>query len=433
MEGNTQESRGFTDNFMLPKGDIGVNLAGTMTANSTMPTIQDYENIFGPAARQIKFDPQRHKRHQRWHLPDVLQGSNTFLTDRVDGLITDATNSPFTSVILPYVYLENPDQKLKWNIWRFDEGMATRVPYESAARVLTQSKTSQSAYIVRQGMALRMEHNFMMSAAGRENFKRQLMQLVGSIQKTNDLDVHQALLLAPSYEAHLREKYHTTEKTTLQLIRQYVDNYGLMQKHPNALDIMIEDAKNTLKTWGSPPPSFMMCNGALTMQMTFNPEKTQYYTNGISGPMLLKQGPELPSYRGLSIIHSRKFEINQGEQPRDVLRRRSRVAEHYRINGYVRDLHDKRFRFYDQSKDSNFDLTFPELMELSWLDGPNPSGWDANDDSTHARTHQRTQAGGHEQASYVRPGFALNSHFDISESFRPLDIGVHHPGATERR
>ena len=34
------------------------------------------------------------------------------------GLITDSTNSPFTRNILPYVYLENPDQKLKWNVYR---------------------------------------------------------------------------------------------------------------------------------------------------------------------------------------------------------------------------------------------------------------------------------------------------------------------------
>jgi len=24
--------------------------------------------------------------------------------------------------ILPYVYLERPDQKIKWNVWSFDEG-----------------------------------------------------------------------------------------------------------------------------------------------------------------------------------------------------------------------------------------------------------------------------------------------------------------------
>ncbi len=71
------------------------------------------------------------------------------------------------------MYLESPDQKIKWNVYSFDEGMASRVPYESAARVLTQSK-----------------------------------QLVGSIQLTNDLDVHVALLsldqldLPPQIQLH---------------------------------------------------------------------------------------------------------------------------------------------------------------------------------------------------------------------------------------
>jgi hypothetical protein len=422
MEGTTQESRSYTNNFMLPQGDVGVNLGGTMTANSTTPTIQDYEAIFGPAARQIKEDTQRHKRHQRWHLPDVLRGSNTFLADRVDGLITDATNSPFTRNILPYVYLENPDQKLKWNVWRFDEGLATRVPYESAARVLTQSKTSQAAYITRNGMAIQMEHNFMMSPAGRENFKRQLMQLVGSIQMSNDLDVHHALLLAPNYENHLREKYYTTEKTTLQLIRQYVDSYGMMQKHPNALDIMIEDAKNTLKTWGSPPPTFLMCNGALTMQMTFNPEKTQYLTNGTGGPMLLKQGPDLPSYRGLNIIHSRKFSMNTGEPPRDILRRRSRVAEHYRINGTVRELKDNRWRFYDQSKDGTFDLTFRELLEHSWIDS-------AIAGNVTKQAQPRPSVVRPARRPYDNPDFKLlSAPLQLtSPNLTAGDIGVHYP------
>ena len=39
----------------------------------------------------------------------------------------------------------------------------------------------------------------MMSDKGRENFKNQLQQVVGSIQYTNDLDVHIALITAVSY------------------------------------------------------------------------------------------------------------------------------------------------------------------------------------------------------------------------------------------
>ena len=45
------------------------------------------------------------------------------------------------------------------------------------------------------------------------------------------------------------------------------------------------------------------------------------------GKKKLAQGPDLPSYRGVSIINSRKFSM----APRDMLRRRVRVSEHYRI------------------------------------------------------------------------------------------------------
>jgi len=113
---------------------------------------------------------------------------------------------------LPYKYVEYPDGKLKWNVWSFDEGMASRVPYEAAARTLTQTKRSFSAYTVRHGLSITLEHNFAASPQGVENFKNQLKQLVGSIQYTNDLDVHIALIVAPSYEKTIKEKYYTSSK-----------------------------------------------------------------------------------------------------------------------------------------------------------------------------------------------------------------------------
>ena len=179
----------------------------TYSGNNVEPTISEYENVFGPSGRDVKVDQERNKRRGRWHLPDILKGPNQYLTDRVDGLITDPKNSPYTTFILPYKQIDNPDGKIKWNVWSFDEGLASRVPYESAARTLTQSKRSFKGFPVRHGLALNLEHNFMMSEAGRRNFHNQLNQLIGSIQMTNDLDVHIALLLAPSYEKHMREKY----------------------------------------------------------------------------------------------------------------------------------------------------------------------------------------------------------------------------------
>ena len=131
MEGAlSNESRSFNTLGSIGNGDPGMTGGGTYTmpgGNGRMdPTIQDYENVFGPAARDIKMDLQRNKRHARWHLPDVLKGSNPYLTDRIDGLITDTTASPFTTILLPYKYIENVDAKIKWNVYSFDEGMASR-------------------------------------------------------------------------------------------------------------------------------------------------------------------------------------------------------------------------------------------------------------------------------------------------------------------
>lgn len=365
--GGSLESHREAPPSYLPDGDPGRHGGGTYTSNSVEPTMEAYENIFGPSARDIKQDLQRFKRHGRWHLPDILKGPNQYLTDRVDGLITDAASSPFTSRILPYKYITNVDGKIKWNVWSFDEGLASRVPYESAARTLTQSKRSFAGYFIRQGMAIVLEHNFMMTEAGRENFRRQLNQLVGSIQLTNDLDVHMALVLAPSYQKTMNERYLTQDKSAPQICREFVELFGFVQKNQNALDILIEEAKGQLKTWGAPMPDFMLCNSKLTFQLTMTPDVTNYVTQGPEGQKKLKTGPSLSSYRGIGIVHTRAFSMETGAPPRDMLRRRVRVAEYYRITPH-KDNHKRLFQLYNEERDTWATFTFQDLLQKALCD-----------------------------------------------------------------
>ena len=113
-----------------------------------------------------------------------------------------------------------------------------------------------------------------------------------------------------------------------------------------------------LRSWGAAEPSFLLTNSKLTFQMTMLPENTEYVTQvkssihlelniklniklnsqltttflkGPDGAKRLKSGPEIGSYRGLKIINSRSFSMEDGAPPRDVLRRRVRTAEYYRI------------------------------------------------------------------------------------------------------
>jgi hypothetical protein len=151
---------------------------------------------------------------------------------------------------------------------------------------------------------------------------RRLSQVVGSIQYTNDLDVHIALITALSYAKERAERYYTSSKTNHQIIREYIDLFGFMSKNPNAMDIMIEEAKAVLRTWGAADPNFLLTNSKLTFQMQMIPEKTQYLTQGPDGQRKLREGPNISSYRGLKIINSRSFSMEEGAPPRDVLRRR---------------------------------------------------------------------------------------------------------------
>jgi len=288
------------DGHAYPRGTAFDNMSSANSSNA--PTAADFASIWGPAALDMNLDKDRLRRTSRLHLnqlPQELQGRQIYIADRIDGLISNSTGSPFTSLILPYVHFDRPDNTIKWRVFSFDEGLASRVPYESAARTLTQSREEFSAYATRHGLAITMEHNFMMSEEGRTNFFYQVQQVVGSIQKTNDLHVHIALIKARSYFRKVREKYYRDPHSLEEEIRDYVNMFGFLQKNMNGLDILIEDAKQLLRGWGAAEPNFLLLNSRLTFQLQMNPERTQYITQGPDGKRRLAEGPDIRSYRGI--------------------------------------------------------------------------------------------------------------------------------------
>jgi hypothetical protein len=100
--------------------------------------------------------------------------------------------------------------------------------------------------------------------------------------------------------------------------------------------------------------------------MTMIPEKTQYLTQGPDGTRRLKNGPDINTYRGLRIVHSRSFSMEDGAPPRDVLRRRVRVAEYYRIP-HEEGIEDKFFSLYDESKDAWQKYSWQDLFSMAYI------------------------------------------------------------------
>lgn len=68
------------------------------------------------------------------------------------------------------------------------------------------------------------------------------------------------------------------------------------------------------------------------MSLCFLPHLTHARVwQGEEGQKRLRAGPNIDSYRGIGIIPTRSFSMETGAPPRDMLRRRVRVAEYYRI------------------------------------------------------------------------------------------------------
>ena len=183
-----------------------------------------------------------------------------------------------------------------------------------------------------------------------------------------------ALVLAPSYSKQVNDQYYMDDSVT-KTLRDYVDMFGFCQKNQNALDIVIEDTKQLLQSWGAEEPDFMLTSPKLTFQMTMTQEKTSYIAKGDEGAEILKQGPTISKYRGLNIIKSRAFSMEEGAAPRDVLRRRVRTAEFYygpiKYSGNT-EANAGRVELYDEFTDNFVSLTIDKIMQNALQDTTAP-------------------------------------------------------------
>ena len=103
-----------------------------------------------------------------------------------------------------------------------------------------------------------------------------------------------------------------------------------------------------MSSWGAEKPDFLLTSGKLCFQLTMTQERTQYLSRGDDGNNILKDGPMMDKYRGLSIVKSRAFSMEEGAAPRDVLRRRVRTSEFY--FGAAKEL--ESVDLYDEASDN---------------------------------------------------------------------------------
>lgn len=336
------------------------------------PETNQFAQYFGPPSGPIHTNPYDKFGYTNFDLPDAYKGKNLFLRDTIDGFILE-DNTWFTSVCLPYVRTDQ--HHFAWNEWHFDTHLVGRVPEEGVSRLIRSSKRSFKESTVRRGIAFQLEHGFMNTPEGRQQYVMNLRQIQQSVQETANHDVIGAVLSCRRYDREWEKKHGHFQKSFPEVMKREVNQWAIAQKHPNGLDYMHEEFKGRLARWKVSPDMWIFPPKLCLYLSMVPPEKTKFMEVGPEGPAKFNQGAQaLSSFRGVQVYETREFDVFEGDLPIDLLRRKQQIGEYYVMHDPYRYASDAEVKakyrsehrdivIYDEDKDGWQRISFSDALK----------------------------------------------------------------------
>jgi hypothetical protein len=333
----------------------------------------DWELFFGPSNGPINSTPYDKYKYTTYDLPEAYVGKNYYLRDTIEGLIEGDTSQHtwYTSpACLPY---QQTDQiHLSWNVWQFNRTLAGQVPHQGISRLITSSKRSYKDHTVRHGLAFYLEHGFMNTPEGRQQYQRNLLGIRQCVQETNNYDVLATLLTCDRYDKEYQLKHGDFNKPTAQIMSREVAEWACVQKSGYGLDWLVEEYKEHLMRNGGVTPTSFVIPPRMALYMTMgDPVKTQYMYAGENGVSMIKQGPDaLTTFRGINVYKTHAFDAYEGELPIDLLSRDMQIGEFYTMSDQAISHKGKKYSgdmrdiiVYDEVLDDWKRVSFAEAID----------------------------------------------------------------------
>jgi len=323
----------------LPLGNSILGAAARTEPMSSTSLAQGFEKYFGPPTGPIATNPYDKFGYTNFDLPEAYKGRNMYLRDTIDGFIME-DNTWYTSVCLPYV--KTDELEFAWNEWQFDTHLVGRVPEEGVSRLIRSKKRSFKESTVRKGIAFQLEHGFMNTPSGRQQYVMNLRQIQQSVQETANHDVIAALLSCRRYDREWEKKHGVYSKDFAQVMKREVNQWAIAQKNPNGLDYMHEEFKGRLNRWKVTPDMWIFPPKLCLYLAMVPPEKTKFMEVGPEGPAKFNMGAEaLTTFRGVHVFETREFDVYEGDLPIDLLRRKQQIGEYNVMTDPYRHATDK--------------------------------------------------------------------------------------------
>lgn len=324
-----------------------------------------WEDFLGPPNNGLQAPPPIDSRqHSIEDMPAAYRGKNAFLEHRLRRL--EIMMGDFTGILAPSVTVD--DISFTWSEITFNAHTADITPYQSAPRLVTYGEKHFRAILPRRGIAMRMEHNFMLTDKGRMIFYQQIISMAEAVTNVIKLEVLRAIRMTHDYPP---EGYNASgefngtnaldHQSIVQLMQDSISQFYCLM-HPGMLVDLITRAKNDIaRRKGDQPDTILAPEILQTALMHYDIERTTYKGAGAVGIARAEKEPEsLQRFMGMNIYTVKTF-INEQGRDLDFMRMTVEIGEYYVENsmrastGSVSPTDayasvDTHFQIYDETR-----------------------------------------------------------------------------------
>ena len=309
-------------------GLAGNNTKPHMLGNGSVTDTTDktklFEPFFGAAPEgPVKTDPYARQANQNLALPDFYKGKSSFLGQTIEMQILNEDDW-YTSVMLPIKVTD--EISFSWNKWTFDQARVGIVPEEAPSRLISSRFESKSASMERRGIAMQLEHGFMLTEMGRQNYIFNLTQMAYAVSETNKADVIIAYLNCENVNRVWEKRHgHYNARTIRVRLDADRDNWARTQKDEMGLaklDALSDEEmmryRGTANTWLLPPK--------MRLHAKFQPHETDNYLSGKVWSMDSKETFGVLNDKRVYLM--RQYDIDVAEM-QDLSTRQRQIGQYY--------------------------------------------------------------------------------------------------------
>lgn len=304
------------------------------------------------------------KPQEKRDLPEAYKGKSEFLSNLIIRRITAQQQFPVRE-ILPWKKWEQ-SLTVGWTEFHFNDHMLTETPHEVPPRLLSSQEVSRSEPLKRYGIALMLEHGFMLTEEGRLQYEMNLQQIANAVLNTCIFGVMTALVTSvytPSAQPQSVYNRLYSKREFLELLRLQKKFFAILQKEEFGALQVIEYAKAQMQQRSvSDTNTVIWPDGGAKFVNFSRPERRQKFYSSQAGDVDADRSllSGVNGGGGFKEFESSPVPLGDGNGCVDPLFRLRTTGDFHVMNDeYLTNVHDEDYRtslltikVYDEDRDA---------------------------------------------------------------------------------